>query len=74
MEGGCAVAFTIYDMMERQLVKRNIASQAGARVVSRAAFVSTTAFIGITAPFFDALLVRGLLRLSSAGFNLCERG
>ena len=49
-------AMPIYDMLEYQMVKRNIPNGWISRLIYRTAYVVLVAFIAITIPFFGSLL------------------
>lgn len=53
----------IYDMLEYQMVKRNIPNGWISRLIYRTIYVIIVAFIAITIPFFGSLLVRTFMRL-----------
>ena len=46
----------IYDMLEYQMVKRNIPNGWISRLIYRTLYVVAVAFIAITIPFFGSLL------------------
>lgn len=52
-----ADAMPIYDMIEYQMVKRNIPNGWVSRLIYRVIYVVIVAFIAITIPFFGSLLV-----------------
>lgn len=52
-----ADAMPVYDMLEYQMVKRNIPNGWISRLIYRTIYVVIVAFIAITIPFFGSLLV-----------------